>query len=166
MDNIKYFNNPNPKPLMNVLLFGQQVDQQSVFSERRAVSRNAYRTKGTILNEKVHDKAISDLPMRITHNVSSASQYQIPIAQNDTINMLSSDQLGTQHKKKILLNRQLRKNLASANINVRRAEAFLSVTDSISQPEFSLGMGRKNEGQQSSTWQGTATGTESVRAFS
>lgn len=48
MDNVKFFNNPNPDNQLNILMVGQKLEQQSVFSERRPVSRKNFMSKGTM----------------------------------------------------------------------------------------------------------------------
>ena len=145
MDNIKFFNNPNPSPSLNILMVGQQLEQQSVYSERRPISRKAYRSKGTMSNvDGGTDKAASEAPGKAQMMMMSASAYHFS-SSSGVVNVFSSDQL----KKNYAYGgaaaiRHQRKNLASANIYVRRGEAagaFSSVTDSMSQPDFSIGAG-------------------------
>ena len=60
MDNIKFFNNPAPDNQMNILMVGSQLEQRSIYSERRSVSRKAYRSKGTMSSVEA-EKAASEL---------------------------------------------------------------------------------------------------------
>ena len=49
MDNVRFFNDPNPSPSMNIVMLGQQMEQQSVFSESRPISRSRqFKSKGTM----------------------------------------------------------------------------------------------------------------------
>ena len=60
-DNIKFFNNPAPDNQMNILMVGSQLEQRSIYSERRGVSRKDFRSKGTMPSIEAAEKAASEL---------------------------------------------------------------------------------------------------------
>lgn len=92
IDNIKFFNAPQPEAQMNILMVGQQMEQQSIYSERRPISRKVYRSKGTMSSIDA-EKAVSELQGQL-QNFMSASQANFSAnAGQGVMNIFSTDQL-------------------------------------------------------------------------
>ena len=72
MDNIEYCNKPVFDVGMKVLMVGQQMETQSILSERRPISRKVYRSKGTMPSVDGDPKAMSELQGHLSNFISSS----------------------------------------------------------------------------------------------